>query len=88
MYDPLTIVLSVAVVLLISVIVVSLVMVIVVLFTIKKTLVQLQNAISNVEDTAMRSLAPLISFRAMFSDTSHFLSAVGKVVKAIQNKKR
>jgi CBS domain containing-hemolysin-like protein len=87
MYDPLTIVLTIAVILLISVIVVTLVMVIVVLFTIKKTLAQLQNAISNVEDTAMRSLAPLLSFRAMFSDTRHFVEATTKVLKVLQGKK-
>lgn len=87
MYDPLTIVLAVAVILLISVIVVSLVMVIIVLFTVKKTLTQLQSAISNVEDTAMRSLTPLLSFRAMFADTRHFVEATTKVLKVLQGKK-
>lgn len=87
MYDPLTLVVSIAVVLLIAVIVIFLVMFVAVLFAVKKTLTQLQNAISNVEDTALRSLAPLLSFKAMFGDTRQFISAATKVVKVLQGKK-
>lgn len=87
MYDPLTLILSIAVILLIVVIVAFLAILIIVLLSVKKTLAQLQNAISNVEDTALRSLAPLLSFKAMFSDTRQFVSAASKVVKVLQGKK-
>jgi CBS domain containing-hemolysin-like protein len=88
MYDPMTLLLAVAVVILISVIVIFLIMLIVVLFLVKKTLLKLQVAIDNVEDTAIRSLAPFLSLRAMFSDTASFWKAVSKIFGAVKKQKR
>lgn len=60
---------------------------IVVLLTLKKTLVRLQLAIDTVEDTALRSLAPFLSLRAMFSNTQGFMSAVNSVLQGLKKKR-
>ena len=85
--DPVVTLLVALVVILTILIGVFLGMLIIVLFTVKKTLERLQLAIDTVEDTALRSLAPFLSLRAMFSNTQGFMSAISSVVKAVKKKR-
>lgn len=87
MYDPLLIVLSTVLILLVVIIGAFLVALTMFLLTLKQTLVKLQRAIDNVEDTAIRSLAPLLSVKAMFSDTQNFFGALRKVTRVIRGRK-
>ncbi|MBP9700382.1 hypothetical protein KBD71_03830 [Candidatus Woesebacteria bacterium] len=88
MQDPIVILLVVIVVLLSMIIVSFLVVLTIVLLALKKTLVQLQVAIDNVEDTALRSLSPLLNLRSIVTDLGGFMSAVGSVSSLFTNKKR
>ncbi len=58
------------------------------LLTLRKTVLRAQQVINNVEDTALRSLSPLLSFRALFSDTQGFVSAIQTLVKSLRGKKK
>lgn len=88
MQDPIVILLVVIVVLLSMIIVSFLVVLTIVLLALKKTLVQLQIAIDNVEDTALRSLSPLLNLRYIVTDLGGFMSAIGSVTSLFANKKR
>lgn len=88
MIDPIVTLLIVLVVLLTVLTGVFLGMLIIVLITLKKTLDRAQRAIDTVEDTALRSLSPFLSLRAMFSDASGFVSAFGSVVKSLRGRKK
>ncbi len=88
MQDPIVILLVVIVVLLSVIIVSFLVVLTIVLLALKKTLIQLQVAIDNVEDTALRSLSPLLNLRSIVTDLGGFMSAIGSVTSLFANKKR
>lgn len=88
MQDPIVILLVVIVVLLSVIIVSFLVILTIVLLALKKTLIQLQVAIDNVEDTAMRSLSPLLSLKSIVTDLGGFMGALSSVSTLFANKKR
>ena len=73
MHDPLVVLLALTVVILVIVIVAFLMVLITVLVMINKTLKKVQSAVDTVEDTALRSLVPLLSIKAMFSDVEGFV---------------
>lgn len=54
----------------------------------RRTLLRLREAIDNVEDTALRSLAPLLSFRALFTDTDGFLTAIRALMRRFRGSSR
>ncbi len=56
-------------------------------YTLSKTLLRIQKAVTTVEDTAVRSLAPFLSLKTFFSDTSGFLSAIRSITAALTAKK-
>jgi NhaP-type Na+/H+ or K+/H+ antiporter len=85
--DPIITLLVVLVAMLTILVGVFLGMLIVVLLTLKKTLERLQRAIDTVEDTALRSLAPFLSLRAMFSNTHGFMNAISSVVTGLKKKR-
>lgn len=88
MYDGIIFLLTASVVLLTLVIVIFLVVLTVTLLAIKKTLQRLREAIDTVEDTAIRSLSPLLSIRSMLTDFGGFLDTVVKVKDALVGNKR
>ncbi|MEP7166822.1 MAG: hypothetical protein ABI758_02475 [Candidatus Woesebacteria bacterium] len=88
MADPISTLLIVLVVILVILTGVFLGMLILVLVTLKKTLDRLQRAINTVEDTALRSLTPFLSLRAMFSNTRGFMDAITTTVKVLKGKKK
>lgn len=63
-------------------------MLIIVLVTVQKTLKRAQQAIDTVEDTALRSLSPFLTLKAMFSDTRGFVSAFQAIIKTLRGKKK
>lgn len=86
--DPIVTLLIVLVVFLTVLTGVFLGMLIIVLVTLQKTLKRAQQAIDNVEDRALQSLAPFLSLKAMFSDASGFVSAFGSVIKSLRGRKK
>lgn len=86
--EQLLIVLSVLVVFLTILTSIVLVLIIGALFALRQTLLRLQRAITNVEDTAVRSLAPFVSLRSLFADTNGFVHALQSLFKAVSQKKR
>lgn len=63
-------------------------MLIIVLVTVQKTLKRAQQAIDTVEDTALRSLSPFLTLRAMFTDANGFFRAFQSVIKTVRGKKK
>lgn len=58
------------------------------LIMLRKTLQKLQKAIDSVEDTAIRSLAPLLSLRSIVSDLGSFIDTVMKVKDRVLGKRK
>ncbi len=87
MMDPITILLIVLITILSVVVISFLIMIIVVLVTLKRTLTKLQLAIENVEDTALRSLTPFFTIKAMFSDVEGFVGAARSALSAVTGKR-
>ncbi len=87
MYDQIILLLTILITFLTVLVAVFLMVLTVVLVTLKKTLIQLQAAIDNVEDTALRSLAPFLSLQTMISDFGGFFKAVQSVTKSLSGKK-
>lgn len=59
-----------------------------VLLMARRTLKQVQLAVAHVENTAIRSLIPLLSFRRMFSDMSGFVDSIKAWAKVVPKKKK
>lgn len=76
MTDPIYYVLIFTTVLLSLVIITFLVLLIIVLLMVKRSLKKLDHAIDHVEDTAIRSLAPFLTFKSMFSDVNGMVQSV------------
>jgi hypothetical protein len=76
MIDTFTFLLMVNITLLSLLTVVVLILVVVVLLMIRRSLIKFDAAVENVEDATMRSLAPLLSLRSMFTDVGSFIETV------------
>lgn len=87
MYDPITVLLTTTVIILSLVIITFFVVLIWVLLMVKRTLKKIDAAVMHVEHTAIRSLMPLLSFKAMFSDVSGFVESVKAWISVGKKKK-
>lgn len=88
MTDPILSLLIVLVVFLTVLTGVFLGMLIIVLVLLRKTLLRAQQAIDTVEDRAIQSLSPFLTFKSLFSNTDGFVSAFRSIMKAVRGKKK
>lgn len=88
MNDPLLSVLVFTTVLLSVVIIAFIVLLIAVLLMVRRSLKKLDMAIDHVEDTAIRSLTPFLSFRSMFSDVGSMVQSVRSWITLFDKKSK
>lgn len=87
MQDPIVLLLTVTVVILTIVIVAFLIVLILVLLMMRRSLKKIDIAVANVENTALRTMMPLLGIRSMFADVESFVSSAKAWVNILTGKK-